>query len=110
MSTSSVKPPATACNSLQDALQAVATALAGTSLEVLCRAVGKDDTVVCKVRSGQANVSLTDAVRLMMAAGLKVVPVDRVCVDARTYDAVTTIAERAMADPECARRLLRGGQ
>ena len=90
---------------LQAGLQAVATALATTPLDALAAAISKDDTVACKVRAGQANTSLPDAVRLLYAAGLRVVPADKVCIDRATYEAMATIATRAMAHPDIARRI-----
>jgi hypothetical protein len=39
-----------------------------------------------------------------------VVPVGRVCVDQRMYEAMTNIASRAMADTEVAQRLVWGDE
>lgn len=52
-----------------------------------------------------------DKLALLLAhAGLKVVPVERVCVDQRMYEAMTNIASRAMADTEVAQRLVWGDE
>jgi len=48
-----------------------------------------------------------DKMSLLLAhAGLKVVPVERVCVDRQMYEAMSRIASRAMADEETAQRLV----
>lgn len=94
-----------ASNRLQAGLQSVATALSRTSLDVLCKAIGKDDTQASRIRSGQIGASVQDVVRLLYAAGLKVVNADRVCIHGPTYQAMATIAARAMANAEIAQKL-----
>lgn len=105
MSASSLGTSSRGSNSLQSGLQAVASALSSTPLDVLAAAIGKDDTQVCKIRAGELGAKVPDLVKLLHAAGLKVVPVDRVCVQREKYEAMVTIASAAMADPETARRL-----
>lgn len=83
----------------------VETKLAGTPLDVLAKAIDKDDSQTSKIRSGQLGAQVKDVVRMLAAAGLKVVPADRVCVQREKYEAMVTIASAAMADPETARRL-----
>ena len=52
-----------------------------------------------------------DKLSLVLAhAGLKVVPVERVCVDPQMYEAMTRIASKAMADAETAQRLVCGDE
>ncbi|MGL4573945.1 MAG: hypothetical protein ACRCV9_04060 [Burkholderiaceae bacterium] len=92
-------------NATQASLRSVAQALASTSLEVLAEAIGKDDSTVSRVRSEEAKVSMSDAVRLLCAAGLKVVGADRVCVERASYEAMVTIAAKAMSCSETVRRL-----
>ena len=108
----SVSTPADAIASkaLQSALQLVAKHLASTPLNVLALAVGKDDTQVSRIRSGQLGATTADVLRLFYAAGLKVVLADRVCVDGATYQAMAAIAAKAMADPEISRKLIWGDQ
>lgn len=91
---------------LQAGLRLIAASLGGASLETLAQAIGRDDTQVCRIRSGQLGATVQDVARLLYAAGLKVVPADRVCVDGPTYQALSTIAARAMANEEFARRLV----
>ena len=96
---------ANASNRLQVGLQLVAKQLASTHLDALAGAIGKDDTQASRIRSNQLGATVQDAVRLMYAAGLKVVPVDRVCVDGATYQAMATIAAKAMGNAEIAQKL-----
>lgn len=110
MSTSSETDDASARKTLQGSLRSVAQALARASLETLAGAISKDETTLCKIRGGDAKVSIEDAVRVLDAAGLKVVPINKVCVDRETYLAVSTIATRAMALPDVARRLMLNGE
>ena len=91
---------------LQAGLRAVAGALSSTPLDVLAAAIGKDDTVACRVRSEEIKVTMSDALRLIYAAGYKAVPLSKICVDRDTYQALATIAGKAMADPEMSQRLV----
>jgi hypothetical protein len=93
-----------ASNRLAKGLQLVATALAAR-LETLASAVGKDVSQACKVRSGDLGAKLDEVVAMLYAAGLKVVPVDRVCVRKDKYEAMVVFASAAMSDVETARRL-----
>ena len=106
MSASSTRPDAGASNQLQAGLQLVSTRLASTSLEALGEAISRDATQACKVRAGDLGAKVHEVVRMLYAAGLKVVPSDRVCVQRETYQAISTIAAKAMADQEVARRLM----
>lgn len=83
----------------------IAKQLASTPLDALGVAIGKDDTQLSRIRSGQLGATVQDVARLLYAAGLKVVPVDRVCVDGATYQAMATIAAKAMGNAEIAQRL-----
>ncbi|MDE2215534.1 MAG: hypothetical protein KGJ61_10545, partial [Candidatus Omnitrophica bacterium] len=91
----STEAQASASNRLQSGLQAVARALSSAPLPTLSKAVARDDSTVCRIRSEEVKVSLSDAVRLLYAAGMKVVLADRVCVDKATYEAMSTIAAKA---------------
>lgn len=105
MTAASLGTDAITSKALHRDLQLVAQALSSTSLERLAGAIGKDDTQACKIRSGELGAKVGDMVRLLHAAGLRIVPSDRVCVQRQKYDAIVTIAAAAMADPETARRL-----
>lgn len=92
-------------NRLNVGLQLLAKQLASTPLDTLAAAIGKDDTQASRIRSNQLGATVQDVARLLYASGLKIVPVDRVCVDGATYQAMATIAAKAMGNAEIARRL-----
>lgn len=106
MSASSNKPDSIHSSALQAGLKLVATCLSDTALPTLADAVAKDDSQVSRIRSGELGAKVTDVVRMLYAAGLKVVPADRVCVQRETYQAISTIAAKAMADQDVARKLM----
>ena len=90
---------------LQASLQTVAQALASTSLDALATAIGKDDTQASRIRSGQLGATVQDLVKLLHAAGLKCVGLEKVCVDRARYEAMVTMATAAMSDEQTVRRL-----
>ncbi|XVJ69923.1 MAG: hypothetical protein HEQ39_09880 [Rhizobacter sp.] len=93
-------------NRLSAGLQLVAQALASTPLDTLAQSIGKTDTTqVSRMRSGELNVRFTDAVRMLHAAGLKVVPADRICVARDKFQAMVTIASAAMSCPDTVKKL-----
>lgn len=102
----STKPVASDSKRLQLGLQLVAVTLSGTPLDTLSRAIRSDDTQCCKIRNGTLGVKIEDAVKLLYAAGLKVVPASKVCVDKAIYESMTTISQKAMANPEFAQTLI----
>lgn len=110
MNESSIDPSASASKPMQGSLRVVAQALAATSLEALAAAIAKDDSTASRIRSEEAKVSISDAVRLICAAGLKVVPTDRVCVERATYEALATIASKAMSNTAISRQLVWDGE
>lgn len=106
MTASSGEGVASATQSFPAQWKLVEAALAGASLEALATAAEMDVSQASKVRSGQLGAKAKEIVKMLHAAGLKVVPADSVCVDAATYQAVATIATRAMADSAIATKLL----
>lgn len=102
----SAEQAAAASKRLQGSLQSVAAALAQASLDTLATAIGKDDTQASRIRSGQLGVTVTDFVKLLDAAGLKCVSVDKICVDRAMYEAVVTVNARVMRDEQSVRRLM----
>lgn len=95
---------------LEAGLRLISQKLGSTSLETLAHAIGRDDSQVSRIRSGQLGATVHDVAKMLYAAGLKVVPADRVCVDGATYQAMATIAARAMANEEIAQKLTWGDQ
>lgn len=106
MTASSATVAPTPSNAPQAGLRAVVAALSAAPLGVLADAIAKDDSTVCRIRSEETKVTFSDAIRLLYAAGFKTVPIGKVCVDRETYHALTTIAQKAMAMPDVAQRLV----
>ncbi len=90
----------------------LATRLAKLTLEEIAKVLGKDDTVACKIRSGDRAASVGDLAKLIPACGLKLVDKDKVCVDRKAYEAMSYIASKAMANQETSQKLIwdEGGQ
>lgn len=80
----------------RDATQAAIAAAMGTSESTISRLLAPDH--------------LDKMAQMLAHAGLKVVPVERVCVDPRMYEAMTRIASKAMSDAETAQRLVWGDE
>ena len=93
---------------LQAALRLVAARLNSTELVELAHAISKSYSAASRIRSGESKVSIEDAVQLLYAVGLKVVPAEKACVDRAAYEAMATIATRAMANPKIAQQLVWG--
>ena len=98
----------TAAEQLTAIQRLVATKLAETSIESIAAAIKKDDTVACRVRSGQAGATVEQIVSLLYAAGIKCVPLGHVCVERGTYEAMSHIASKAMANASIAKQLVWG--
>ena len=73
----------------------------------LAAAMGVSESTVSRML---APAHLDQMAILLAHAGLKVVPVERICVDPQMYEAMTRIASRAMADTETAQRLVWGDE
>jgi DNA-binding XRE family transcriptional regulator len=72
----------------------------------LAIALGVSESTVSRIKTDK----LEDAIALITQLGFKVVPENQVCVDRAMYEALTTIASKAMADDSVARRLMWGGE
>lgn len=81
------------------------TRLAKLALEDIARAIGKDDTEACKVRSGERRCSLTEFCSLLDLAGLKFVSKDRYCVPLDEYNFMRKMTAKALSNESIAREL-----
>ena len=69
----------------------------------LATAMGVADSTITRMKG-----EVLDNFALMLAhSGLRVVPASHICVSPEMFHATTTIVQRAMADPDVARKLLR---
>src|SRR5574341_92714 len=85
--------------------QALLRQLARMPLDKIAQALSKDDTTASRVRSGEARVTVGEFCDLLDAAGLKLVPASKVCVDRQKYEALATLAAAAMSNKETVQRL-----
>jgi hypothetical protein len=81
MDTSSVTPTPNARKLAQTILQR----LASVKNEEVGRAIGKDHSTVSRISSGEAGVKLNDIEGFLSALGLKVVDVNKCCVDREVW-------------------------
>lgn len=84
----------------------LATSLANVSLSDISKVLGKDTTICSRIRSGEREATIGELARLIPLCGLKLVSVDKVCVDRRAYESMTYIASKAMADQATAKKLI----
>jgi hypothetical protein len=73
----------------------------GTGRNV-AQVLGVSETTVSRIKTEK----LEDAITLMCHLGFKVVDESRVCVDRAAYEAMSTLARKAMACDATARRLI----
>lgn len=95
-----------AARQLQAIQKLVATRLARVPLDTIATAINKDDTQASRIRSGELGAKVPDVIAMLYAAGLKCVDATSICVDRVTYEAMTHIASKAMADRAIARQLV----
>ncbi len=88
------------------ALQGLLQRLARMPLEPIAKAIGKSESTACRVRDGESPLSLCEFCDLVDLAGLKMVSKEKVCVDRPVYEAMATVATKAMSLPEFARQLV----
>lgn len=69
---------------------------------VLAVAQGVSESTISRIKTEK----LEDALMLLSHLGFKVVPESKVCVDRTMYEAMVTIASRAMSDESTARSLV----
>ena len=87
-------------------LQGLLHRLARADLATIAKAIGKSDSMACRLRDGEATLTPQQFCDLLETLGLKLVDVRKYCVDRDVYEAVSTMATRAMGDPEIARKLV----
>ncbi|KVE27242.1 hypothetical protein WS67_12125 [Burkholderia singularis] len=68
----------------------------------LAVAQGVSESTVSRTKTDK----LEDAIAMITHLGFKIVPESKVCVDRAMYEAMATIAGRAMSDDSTARRLV----
>lgn len=93
MSASSREPSAKARIFVQRILQRVAN----VKNQVVAEAIGKDESNVSRIVSGEIGIKLSDLHSFLDALSLKVVDRNQVCIDVDEYNAMLILTQRAMA-------------
>ncbi len=99
MSSLSLSPTERARKAYSDFLNAMKPV--GTAQKI-AQLMGTSETTISNIK----NQKVEEALLLLYQLGFKVVPSDRVCVDRQMYDALATIARRAMANEQSANNLI----
>lgn len=99
MSPSSMSPAERARKGVGLVLQQMQPAGKATAMAA---AMGMSDAAVSRIK----NERLEEVVLFLAHAGIKLVPCEFVCVNAESYQAMTHIASKAMANPGIARQLI----
>ena len=99
MSQASTPPDERARKIHSTVLQALARPGAAAAIAAC---LGLSEATISRLKSEH----LENFARLLAHAGLKVVPVEAVCVSAETYNSIAHIAGRAMARPEVMQQLM----
>lgn len=73
--------------------------LASVKNQAVADAIGKDQSTVSRIASGEAGIKLDDLQPFLAALGLKVVGANQVCVDREVYESYRTLARAAINDP-----------
>lgn len=80
-------------------VQVVMQRLAKTKNQTVAEAIGKDESTISRIVSGDSGIKLTDLQPFLCALGLKVVGVDQVCIDRAIYESYKTLATAALTNP-----------
>lgn len=89
------QPSASARNLVQVVLQKLAKAKNATVAE----AIGKDESTISRIVSGESGIKLADLQPFLAALGLKVVGAEQVCIDRAIYESYKTLATAALTNP-----------
>lgn len=89
------QPSATARKFVQLVLQKVAS----VKNQAVAEAIGKDESTVSRIVSGESGIKLADLQPFLAALGLKVVGSDQVCIDRAIYESYKTLATAALTNP-----------
>jgi transcriptional regulator with XRE-family HTH domain len=81
-------------------VQVILQSLARAKNQAVAEAIGKDESTVSRIASGDTGIKLTDLQPFLSALGLKVVGANQVCVDREVYESYRTLARAAINDPQ----------
>ena len=68
--------------------------------QVVGDAIGKDESTISRIMSGEMGLRLADLYGFLDALGLKIVGKEQVCIDRAIYESYKTLATAALVNPE----------
>lgn len=80
-------------------VQVVLQKLAKAKNQTVAEAIGKDESTVSRIVSGEVGIKLNDLQPFLGSLGLKVVGADQVCIDRAIYESYKTLATAALTNP-----------
>jgi transcriptional regulator with XRE-family HTH domain len=80
--------------------QMVMQRIASVKNQAVADAIGKDQSTVSRIVSGETGIKLDDLQPFLAALDLKVVGANQVCVDRDVYESYRTLARAAINDPQ----------
>ena len=96
MSSACAQPSARARKVVQVILQRVA----GVKNQAVGDAIGKDESTVSRIVSGEIGVKLELLEPFLTSLALKIVDANRICIDVEKYNAMLILAKRAIAQEQ----------
>ena len=81
-------------------LHVIMQRLASVKNQTVGNAIGKDESTVSRIASGELGVKLADLQAFLSALGLKVVDKNQVCIDRDVFNSYRVLAKTALNNPE----------
>lgn len=75
-------------------MQAILRAIATVKNQAVADAIGRDDSTVSRIVSGESGVKLDVLQPFLACLGLKVVPFGHICIDAEEWEATRVMARK----------------
>lgn len=80
--------------------QVILHRLARLKNQSVASAIGKDESTVSRIASGEAGIKIDDLEPFLRALHMKAVDADQVCVDKKVFESYRILAAKAMTEPE----------
>lgn len=80
--------------------QTILRRAAGIKNQRIGDAIGKDESTVSRICSGEYGLKVSELQGFLTALGLKVVDAGMVCVDRAVYESYKTLATKALTNPK----------
>lgn len=74
--------------------------LAKVKNQRVATAIGKDESTISRIVSGETGIKLEDLQAFLLALDLKCVDTNQICIDRAVYEAYKTLATAALTNPQ----------